>query len=78
MPRPSTAITAFTIPGRRYGGVRVNRPSKNDSYRILFTDDDGHPRERTRVGLASAEQAAEAAPADEPAADAGGEPAKDG
>ena len=60
MPRPSTAITAFTIPGRRYGGVRVNRPSKNDSYRILFTDDDGHPRERTRVGLASAEQAAEA------------------
>lgn len=50
MPRPSTALVLFDIPGRRYGGVRVNSPSKNQSFRILYTDDEGRPRERTKVG----------------------------
>src|SRR4051812_40537220 len=56
----STALFVVDITGRARGGVRVNRPSPGkSSFRVLWTDDDGRQRERTRTSLQEAETLAE-------------------
>lgn len=60
MVRPSNALIRFDIPGRRLGGVRVNQPAAGKrSYRVLWTDDNGSQRERTKPSLVEAEALAE-------------------
>lgn len=60
MARPSTALVAYDIPGRRRGGVRVLQPASGKaSYRVLWTDDAGRQRERTRTVFEGAEALAE-------------------
>lgn len=60
MPRPSTALLVYEIPGRRFGAVRVHRPAEGKrSFRVVWTDDTGRQRERTATNVMAAEALAE-------------------
>jgi integrase len=60
MPRATTALVVFDIPGRERGGVRILRPAAGkSSYRVLWTEEDGTCRERTRTNRELAEATAE-------------------
>jgi len=60
MPRPTNALIVFDIPGRKRGGVRVNKPSAGKaSYRVLWRDDVGGTRELNSTDLHEAEAIAE-------------------
>lgn len=59
MARPTTALVIYEIPGRALGCVRVHRPAAGKaSYRVLWTDNTGAQRERTRTTLDAADAVA--------------------
>lgn len=52
----SQALSTVTVTGRARGGVRVYAPATGKgSYRVVWTDQDGRQRERTRTDLTQAQ-----------------------